>query len=56
MQQHGKLKELLDDAKITGIKYIVHFTPSEVFNTPEYQHFIESNEPESNLIVNDSNK
>lgn len=56
MQQNLKLKQLLDDAKTTGIKAIVHFTPSEVFNTPEYQQFIESNDPDFNLIVNDSNK
>lgn len=51
-----KLKQLMEEMKATGVEVIVHFTPSNVFNTKRYQDFIERVNPNRNLLVNDSNK
>lgn len=47
---------MIDEAKLSGVQVIVHFTPKNVFKTARYQHFIEQVNPKSNLLVNDSNK
>lgn len=56
LQNNEKFKNLLEDAKPTGIELIVHFTPDKVFQSKDYQHFIDSIGAKRQLVVNDSNK
>lgn len=56
LMTNQKLKEVLETTKTNGVEVIVHLTPSKVFNTSKYQHFIEQIDARRNLVVNDTNK
>lgn len=51
-----KMQRVLDETKATGIEVIVHFTPQNVFNTEQYQHFMRTMDAKRHLIANDRNK
>lgn len=56
LETNEKLKNLLEQTKSTGIEVIVQFTPQNVMNTSQYQHFLRKIGAKRQLIANDRNK
>lgn len=56
LQNNKELKHILEETKSTGIELIIHFTPEKIFQSKDYQRFIDSIDAKRHLIANDSNK
>lgn len=49
-----RLQKLLDDIKPARLDFIIHFTPSSVFGTKQYQDFMEQIDAKRHSIQNET--